>query len=80
MEPTLDVTDTESAPFQPGRSWHLGIDTHVNDVALQWRSPGGVWVTLGSYDSVGRWLLNAAPGDVFRLTTSSAGSRAYVNL
>lgn len=79
MEPTLDTSDTESETFRPSRLWFLGIDTYVNDVTLQWRSPGGVWVDLGSYDSVGRWLLNSAPGDVYRLTTSGAGSRAYVN-
>lgn len=73
----LGASETEGDQFSPRQQWYLGIDTHVADVALEWLSPGGVWVELGSYDSVGRWQLHAAPGDKFRLTTSSAGSRAW---
>ena len=78
MEPLLDVTDTESAAFSPRQLWHLGIDIFDQPVTLQWQSPVGVWVDLGSYDSAGRWQLNAAAGDVFRVTTSAAGSRVWV--
>ena len=76
----LDTTQTESEEFRPSRLWGIGIDTYSAAVTLQWRSPGGVWIDLGSYESVGRWQLNSLPGDVFRLTTSTAGSRAYVSL
>ena len=78
IEMLLDVTETESEPISPRQLWHLGIDIYVADVTLQWRSPGGLWVDLGSYSSVGRWQLNAASGDTFRVTTTAAGSRVWV--
>ena len=73
----LDTDETEGAQFSPRQLWYLGIDTYVNPVTLEWFSPGGIWVELDSYESAGRWQLNAAPGDTFRLTTTSAGSRAW---
>ena len=79
MEPHLDVSATESDAFSPRQLWFIGIDIYVNEVRLQWKSPAGVWVELGGYDSVGRWQLNAAEGDEYRLTTSAAGSRAWVH-
>ena len=78
MEPLLDTTDTESAAFTPRQLWYLGIDIYADPVTLQWQSPAGLWIDLGSYESTGRWLLNAGAGDVFRLTTSTAGSRVWV--
>ena len=77
-EELLGVTETESDAFSPRQLWFLAIDVYVSDVALEWRSPMGVWVELGTYDSVGRWQLNAAEDDVFRVTTSAAGSRVWV--
>ena len=78
-EELLGVTETESDAFSPRQLWFLGIDVYVSEVALEWRSPMGVWVELGTYDSLGLWQLGAPNDGVFRVTTSAAGSRVWVH-
>ena len=75
----LAVDQTLGDTFQPGQLWYLGIDIYVAPITIEWLSPGDVWVILGTRDSVGRWQLTSAPGDVFRVSTLVAGTRAWVN-
>ncbi len=78
----LKTTETTGSEFAPHVLWYLGLDTYSAAVKLEWRSPAvaETWVELKSYTSTGRWQLHAAPGDVFRLTTATAGSRAWVQI
>lgn len=79
MSMILNTTDTESSEFVPGGEWALAVDIYVNDVVVQWKSPEDVWVDLMTFDSVGYQVARCIPGkDAFRVTTSSAGSRAFL--
>lgn len=75
----LDTTDTESEDFVPGAHWAIGVDTCVNDVVLQWKSSEGVYVDILTIDAAGIQVAsNATANETYRLTTSTAGSRAFL--
>lgn len=74
----LTTSQTQGVEFQAHSEWYLCVETYTADVVLESKAPGGTWIALETYDGVGKWRVHSAPGDLFRLTTSSAGSRVWI--